>query len=257
MDTVSIIKKVLDEAGAVLREGFDASEISVSHKGRLDMVTEWDMKVEALTKRLLGELSPGSAILGEETGGADKLDGTVWLIDPLDGTTNFVHRLPHFCISLACVHDNEVVAGGIYAPVTGQIYLAEKGQGAERNGKRLQCASVARLDQSLLATGFPYDREKHRAWLMKFLGNAVSHMQGIRRLGSAALDLCMVAEGIYGVYIEKGIHAWDIAAGVLMVQEAGGRVSMLDGSPLDFFGREIVAASAALYGPVMHYLLEN
>lgn len=256
-DYIDVITRVLSEAGDLLREGFEAGDQQVSHKGRLDMVTEWDMKVEKMTKSMIAEMSPGDAILGEETGGTDNLDGVVWLIDPLDGTTNFVHRLPHFCISLACVQDNEIKAGGIYSPITDDLYLAESGQGAEHNGQKMRCQTENRLEQSILATGFPYDREPHREWLNKLLNNAISHMQGIRRLGAAALDMCMVADGVFGVYIEKGIHAWDIAAGTLMVREAGGVVSMLNKEPLNLFGREVIAAAGELYQPALDYLLQG
>lgn len=254
-DITAVVKKALLEAGDILREGFAVPRATWRNKGAVDLVTEWDMKSEATIRKIIADALPGHAILGEEGGGTLNREGWLWIVDPLDGTTNFVHRLPYFSISIACQKDGVTVAGGVHAPMTGELFLAEKGGGAFLNGEKIAVSSVAALSEALFVTGFPYDRSGWFERLERLLANALANVQCVRRMGSAALDLCHVASGIFDSYIEFELKPWDIAAGVLVLEEAGGRVSRGDGSPLDLDGRQLVATNGLLHELTLSRLL--
>ncbi len=241
------IKATLLEAGEIVREGFSLKKAEFSHKGDVNLVTEWDIKTEeAVKKKLLTEF-PESRVLGEESGGSFNQGGITWIVDPIDGTTNFVHRIPHCGTSIACVDKGVTIAGGFFAPMLDNMYLAGLGQGAFKNDSPITISDTSELKLGIMATGFAYDRKEQIKEITAFVSNAMKEVQGIRRFGSAALDLCMVAEGIFDLYMEKGIYAWDIGAGELLVREAGGEVSNYAGEKLDIFMREIVATNGKLH----------
>lgn len=217
-------------AGDILR-GFFAGPLAVEHKGAVDLVTEADRAAEAY---LLGEIRgrwPQQAILAEESGAHSGQGAVQWYVDPLDGTTNFAHGLPHFSISLAFAEAGEVRLGVVYDPLREEAFWAERGQGAWLGGQRLRVGEAAQLLDSLLVTGFPYDQATNPDNNLDYFTHLVVRSRGIRRLGSAALDLAYVAAGRMDGYWEIRLQPWDVAAGMLLVTEAGGVVTRLHGGP--------------------------
>lgn len=210
-------------AGALLRE----RPAQVRHKGAIDLVTEVDLASERCIREVLAPL--GIPVQGEETGGAT--EGDRWVVDPLDGTTNFVHGFPFYCVSIALVHGGQPVIGVIYDPVRDHLYSAVASLGARRNGERLQVSGTRTLDEALCVTGFPYDRREHAHVYLAYVERVLRHTQGMRRSGSAAMDLATISAGQVDVFWEFGLKAWDTAAGQVLVVEAGGVVSRLTGRP--------------------------
>lgn len=219
-------KDLAREAGAILRSGFGSAG-PVVHKGTIDLVTDFDLRSEKLLVEGLRGAFPEDPILAEEGGGAS--GDRRWLIDPLDGTTNFAHGLPIFCVSMAYAEDGVVRLGVVYDPMRDELFEGMQGAGARLNGRAVRVSEMAELDQSLLVTGFPYDiRSSSETNLDHFADFAVRAV-GVRRLGSAALDLAYVASGRFDGYWELRLSPWDWAAGLLLVKEAGGRITRLDG----------------------------
>lgn len=235
-------------AGRVQRQYF-RSGLPVVKKGPIDLVTAADMQVEREFRDLVARRFPGHIVLGEEDA-RQTPRGTSdyrWIIDPLDGTTNFAHGLALFCVSIALEVLGQVEIGVVYDPIAEELFTAERGGGAWLNGAAIRVSTRDVLIDALLCTGFPYtihDRRRHQVDVFAgFLGEA----RAVRRLGSAALDLCYVAAGRFDGFWEEQLHPWDIAAGALAVLEAGGRVTRYDDSPLDLFGGEIVASNGLVH----------
>jgi myo-inositol-1(or 4)-monophosphatase len=256
-DIMRVLEEMLHGAGSILLEGYRSRLDSWTNKGRVDLVTEWDLKSEHYIRQTIENRFPGHTILGEEGGGMLGSPGYQWVVDPLDGTTNYVHKLPYFGVSIACVKDGVTLAGGVFAPVTNELFLAESGQGAQCNGQAIKVSSVDSLHEALFVTGFPYERTGRIPMLQRMLGNALTHVQGIRRMGSASLDLCYVANGIFDIYIEFEINAWDIAAGLLNVQEAGGMATSCTGGPAKLDGRQLAASNGLLHAAALREILEG
>ncbi len=254
--TLTFIIEVAHGAGAILRAHYGRQH-EISRKGVIDLVTEADHKAEDY---LLGEIAkffPQHRVFSEETGGRAGSDDHVWYVDPLDGTVNYAHGLPIFCTSIAYAEDGDLKLAAVYDPIAEDLYLAQRGQGAKLNGQPMQVAGAQELVDALLVTGFPYD-----AWtnpdnnIREF--EALSKVsQGVRRLGSAALDLCYVAAGRLDGFWEKKLNAWDVAAGGLLVQEAGGLVTNLVGEA-DFLSapQSILAANPAIHAKMLAVLSE-
>jgi myo-inositol-1(or 4)-monophosphatase len=232
------------EAGEVLRKGFGWQH-SVRYKGEVDLVTEVDEQAEQVIREILLGAFPAYGILAEEGGEQTGEEDARWIVDPLDGTTNYAHGLPIFCVSLALERVGEVVLGVVYDPIREEAYVAERGGGATLNGEPIRVSDTDELIQALIATGFPYDRPKMPEALELF-GRFAAITRGMRRLGSTALDLCYVAAGRLDGYYERGIWAWDIAAGALILEEAGGKVTDYQGGMLDLEARQIVASNGTL-----------
>jgi myo-inositol-1(or 4)-monophosphatase len=232
------------EAGEVLRKGFGWQH-SVRYKGEVDLVTEVDEQAEQVIREILLGAFPAYGILAEEGGEQTGEEDARWIVDPLDGTTNYAHGLPIFCVSLALERVGEVVLGVVYDPIREEAYVAERGGGATLNGESIRVSDTDELIQALIATGFPYDRPKMPEALELF-GRFAAITRGMRRLGSTALDLCYVAAGRLDGYYERGIWAWDIAAGALILEEAGGKVTDYQGGMLDLEDRQIVASNGTL-----------
>ncbi|MDQ3368265.1 MAG: inositol monophosphatase [Myxococcota bacterium] len=217
-----------------------------------DLVTEWDLRSEELIRRVLEEHLPGVPVVGEEGGGEHDSARPCWIVDPIDGTVNFAHGLPVWCVSIAAARGSELLAGVVVAPVLGWWYEAAAGQGArDGHGQPLAVSTTAALDLALLATGFPYDRsvnplDNFAEWehLQRTAGSC-------RRLGSAAIDLCLVAAGAFDGYWERHLGAWDVAAGALIVREAGGTVTNLAGGAFDLYRGEVVASNGAIHGGLL------
>jgi len=233
------------EAGEVLRGAF-GKEQAVRHKGEVDIVTEADEQAEGVIKEILLGAFPSYGMLAEEGGRLAGHENARWIVDPLDGTTNYAHGLPIFCVSIALERAGEVVLGVVHDPMREETYVAQRGEGATLNGEPIRVSGTDEMIAALMVTGFPYDREEVSA-AVELFGRFAMVTQSMRRLGSAALDLCYVASGRLDGYYERGVYAWDVAAGALMVEEAGGRVTDYRGSELDLGGREIVASNGALH----------
>jgi myo-inositol-1(or 4)-monophosphatase len=233
------------EAGGVLREGFGWQH-SVRYKGEVDLVTEVDEQAEQVIKEILLGAFPSYGMLAEEGGWHSGEEDARWIVDPLDGTTNYAHGLPIFAVSIALERVGEVVLGMVHDPMREETYVAERGGGATLNDEPISVSDTEEPNRALIATGFPYDRDKMPEALDLF-GRFAVLTRGMRRLGSTALDLCYVASGRLDGYYERGIWAWDIAAGSLILEEAGGKVTNYRGSELDLEGREIVASNSALH----------
>lgn len=234
-----------------------AGEVTLRHfrqlrgyekKGTLDLVTAADHASEAV---IVGEIQrhfPHHAILAEEGGRAGNADSEyLWVVDPLDGTTNFAHGMPLYSISIAVLHRGEPIAGGVFAPALGEMYLAARGQGATRNGSPIRVSGVDSVGDALIVTGFPYNRREILDWLVERVGRALANGQGLLRLGSAALDFSYLAAGHIDVFYEVNLKPWDMAAGVLLVREAGGKVTALDGTPFDLFAGRMLATNGLLH----------
>lgn len=220
--------------GTILREGFDRG-VTAHYKRRFDPVTEIDHASEAAVLAVIAENRPNDAILAEERGGTIP-GGRLWIVDPLDGTVNYVHGIPQIAVSVGLWEDDKPVAGVIYDPLRDECFSAAAGQGAFLNGRRINVSQTGDLDRSVTATGFPYDHGDYPDEYAAVLGAVLGSVNGIRRFGSAALDLAWVAAGRYEAYWELGLAPWDQAAGILIVREAGGRVT-------DFYGEDSVPAT--------------
>ena len=237
-----------ETAGEVLRSGF-GREQTVKYKGKVDLVTEVDERAEAVIGEMLRGAFPGYGMLAEEGGRRLGEGDSRWIVDPLDGTTNYAHGLPIFAVSIALERAGEVVLGVVHDPMRGETYVAERGGGATLNGEPIRVSDTDEPIRALLVTGFPYDRSD-MGTAVELFGRLTELTQGVRRLGAAALDLCYVAAGRLDAYYEKGLHAWDVAAGSLILKEAGGRITDYRGREVDLEGREIVASNSLLH-PVL------
>ena len=241
-------------AGEVLKAGYGKVQ-QLRFKGEVDLVTEVDLRSEQAIVQIIRDRFPGHRILAEEgsAGGDDARHR--WIVDPLDGTTNYATGLPSFCVSIAYEQDGEVTLGAIYDPLRDEMFLAQRGRGATLNGRRLSVSTTDVLLNGLLATGFPYDRALMPRSLRQFALFS-TRSRAVRRLGSAALDSAYVAAGRLDGYWEATICPWDIAAGWLMVLEAGGRVSDLGGNPFTFERGEVLATNGPLHPAMLGTLAE-
>jgi myo-inositol-1(or 4)-monophosphatase len=228
----------------------------IEKKGRIDLVTAADVEAERMLTALIGERFPTHVVIGEESASGEHPTARFrWIVDPVDGTTNFAHGLGIFSVSIALEIDGVLAVGVVYDPVSDELFTAERGEGARLNGRPIRVSACAELVDAMLATGFPYSvREEQRRQVHAFAA-FLEEAQAIRRLGSAALDLCYVAAGRFDGYWEERVRAWDIAAGALIVQEAGGMITRLDGDPADVFRGEILATNGVLH-PAMRRVLD-
>lgn len=227
----------------------------VRHKGALDLVTEVDLAAEEAVRALLERETPRIPVLGEEGAGPDApLPATCWIVDPLDGTTNFVHGFPAYNASVALRLDGRVIAGCVHDAVRDRCCSAERGRGATCDGVPIAVSRRASLDQALLVTGFAYDRRERADFYLSFFRAFMIRCQGIRCAGSAALDLCWLAEGRVDGFWEFGLKPWDVAAGALLVEEAGGTATNLDGTALDLRGARIVASNGRIHPAMLAVL---
>jgi myo-inositol-1(or 4)-monophosphatase len=243
------------EAGALLREGFDREQ-EVGYKGRIDLVTQRDLKSERLIVERLRAAFPGDDIWAEEGSGERRGADRLWIVDPLDGTTNYAHGYPVFAFSIALRVEGRLAAGVVYNPLLDEMYAARRGGGTTLNGRARRVTSVAGLERAMLATGFPYDiqRDDPEQGNIAPFARFVVRAQAVRRAGSAALAIANVAVGRTDAFWERGLHAWDMAAAALLVEEAGGRVTDYEGRPLVLEAGEIVATNGPLHGPMLDVL---
>lgn len=233
------------EAGALLLPYYHR-RVKVEYKGEVDIVTEADRASEALILKRLTEHFPDHAVVAEEGGSHPGDSAYRWYIDPLDGTTNFAHSFPMFCVSMGLEKDGEIILGVIYDPLHEELFSAEKGSGARLNNKEIHVSTVGRLEESLPATGFP-SKKRHKNANIHFYHQISMRTHGVRRAGSAALDLAYVASGRLDCFWEFNLHSWDMAAGKLIVQEAGGCVTDMQGQPHLMTSTSIVASNRLLH----------
>jgi myo-inositol-1(or 4)-monophosphatase len=236
-------------AAARIQKQYFRRDPRIEKKGRIDLVTAADLEVERMFRALVTDRFPSHSVLGEEATSATDAGSARyrWIIDPVDGTTNFAHGLAIFCISIALEIDGQVELGVVYDPIGEELFTAERGEGARLNGAPLAVSTTATLDDALLVTGFPYSVRESRREAVAIFGAFLGEAQAVRRLGSAALDLCYIAAGRCDGYWETKIHPWDVAAGALIVREAGGALSGLDGSPFGTFAGHIVASNGRVH----------
>ena len=233
------------EAGAILLAEFDRP-VKISYKGEVDLVTQADKRSEqAIVSRLRSHF-PEHAIVAEEGGGAESQSPFRWHVDPLDGTTNFAHGYPCFAVSIGLEEAGDLIAGVIYQPVSGELFTAAKGEGAFLNQKKIEVSHIEKLATSLLATGFPSVKRAQNPNI-HYYWDFTLRSHGVRRNGSAALDLAAVACGRFDGFWEFGLHSWDAAAGVLMIREAGGIVTQFDGQPYRLGDRELLASNGRIH----------
>jgi myo-inositol-1(or 4)-monophosphatase len=223
----------------------------VRKSNAIDLVTEADRESEAAAIAVLQRAFPAHAILAEETGASASLSEHRWIIDPLDGTTNFIHGFPQFCVSVAYERRGKLQAAVIFDALRREMFVARRGGGARLNGKPIHVTRTPKLESALLVTGFPYDRRERRRFYLAFWEAFMIRTHGIRRTGAAALDLAWVACGRGDGFWEFGLKPWDVAAGSLLVEEAGGRVTNMDGSPLDLAGAQIIASNGRLHQEII------
>lgn len=234
-------------AGDMMMSRF-GSDVGVRKKGEIDLVTEVDLAIEQAFRALIAGRFPEHAVLAEELGGSATVpEGPCWVFDPIDGTTNFAHGVPIFCASLALEIDGVSQVAAVYDPNRRELFTAERGGGAFLNGIPMRVSTSASLIDALLVTGFPYDVQARMDAVIGLFRAFVGKARGIRRLGSAAIDLCYVASGRFDGFWERGLAPWDVAGGVLLVEEAGGRVSSLDGQPFSSRRREVLASNGLLH----------
>jgi len=223
-------------------------QMQVDKKGTIDLVTEVDVAVERMFRDLIASRFPDHYVLAEELGGSATVPaGACWIFDPIDGTTNFAHGLPIFCSSLALEIDGVAEVAAVYDPNRRELFTAERGGGAFVNGTPLKVSAAERLVDSMLVTGFPYDVHKRVEEIVGLFGAFVGRARAVRRLGSAAIDLCWVAAGRMDGFWESDLKAWDIAGGALIVAEAGGRVTSLDGSPFASRSGSVLASNGQIH----------
>jgi len=241
-------------AGALQKERYGDESLIVEHKGAIDLVTEVDRSCETAILEILRRRFPGHDVVTEESDIARTGSRYVWFVDPLDGTTNFAHAYPFFCSSVALTVDGEVVAGAVYDCLKNELFSAERGGGAHLNGRRLKVTESGELLTSLLVTGFPYDLRDDLVGKLRVFNRFMGEARAIRRDGAAALDLSYVAAGRVDGFWEELLQPWDLMAGRLMVEEAGGVVTRFDGSALGLRADEIVAANPTLHARMLAVL---
>jgi len=226
------------------------NRVAIEYKGDADLVTIADRQSEALIRERIRAHWPDHDVLGEEEGLRDTGSDYRWYVDPLDGTTNFAHGYPVFCVSMALEHKGVRVAGVVYDPTRDELFAAEQGSGAYLNGQPIKVSSTSKLAESLIATGFP-SHKRNKNPNIHFYHQLTLRTHGVRRAGSAALDLSYVACGRFDAFWEFNLKPWDVAAGVLLVQEAGGLVTRFDGSPFTLSGDQTLATNSFVHQPLM------
>lgn len=257
-DAVEVAIEAALAAGKIQRDRSDKVG-PVRYKGEIDPVTEVDLLCEKTIIDTIKKRFPDHDFLAEESGleNGNKLSKNKWIIDPLDGTVNYAHGYPCYCVSIGLECDGDVIVGVIYNPSLDELFVAEKGKGATMNSRPITVSSTTSLKQSLLATGFAYDVTKASNDNLQHFGNFIKASQAVRRPGSAAMDLVYTAMGRFDGFWEMKLHAWDVAAGTLIVREAGGMISRLDGTEASIYDRQILASNGHIHQAMVEVLLKG
>lgn len=251
-----VARQAAREGGAVLKDLF-GHLTSATYKGERDLVTEADLASERVITDRIGRIFPQDSILSEEAGMWNREGRRTWLIDPLDGTVNYAHGFPFFAVSIALEEESEVVLGVVLDPFTGECFETWKGGGAWVNQVPISVSRVPVLEKALVATGFPYDLRQRASRVLGLFEKMVLLAQGVRRPGAAALDLCYVASGRMDGFWEEGLHPWDTAAGILLVNEAGGITTTYEGQPYTPYQDTLVAANPLIHARMVSVLKER
>ncbi|HHO41903.1 MAG TPA: inositol monophosphatase [Epsilonproteobacteria bacterium] len=250
------LENIAYEAGKIIIEGFHATK-EIRHKGAVDLVTQYDVQTENYIIEFLSKHFPEYQLVGEESYSGEDIKGKVIYIDPIDGTTNFIHGLPHVALSIGMYCDGDGVAGVVYNPILEEMFVAQKNQGAYCNGVALHTSNTDSLQQALIATGFPYvkvNKGIEYQWVIDAMREILPHIRDIRRFGAAALDLCYLAQGKVDGFYEIDLKPWDVAAGAIILQEAGGKISSLGGCKYHFANKSIVASNGHLHDMLIEVL---
>ena len=253
-DLISPMQAMAREAGALLMDYFH-QHVKIEYKGDVDLVTVADRKSEALILERIRKQFPTHDVMGEEGTRIETGSDYKWYVDPLDGTTNFAHGYPVFCVSLAVEHRGQRIAGVVYDPTRNEMFAAELGIGARLNDTAIHVSATPTLGESLIATGFP-SQKRHKNPNIYFYHQLTLRTHGVRRAGSAALDLCNVASGRFDGFWEFNLNPWDTAAGVLIVEEAGGKVTDLSGGEFQIASRETLASNGLVHAALVHEFQE-
>ncbi len=238
---------IAKEAGEVLRSGFKQNYLIEYKTNSSNLVTEYDKKSEELIIDFIKEEFPSHSILAEESGRQDNSNEYLWIIDPLDGTTNYAHGLPIFSVSIGVMKRREIIYGVVYDVMRDTIYSAEKRSGAFCNGKKINVSSNDNLSKSVLVTGFPYNISENPDKAFERFIAFLKEARAVRRLGSAAIDMCYVAEGVFDGFWEVALNPWDVAAGKLLIEEAGGFVTDFNGFPMNIFDKRLLASNGKIH----------
>jgi len=254
----ALAEELARAAGAIQRDRYGSTLEIASKSASIDLVTEVDRACEAAIVETLRRERPDDAVLAEEGGGDDRPDATWrWVIDPLDGTMNFAHAYPRFCVSIAAQREGRTEVGVVYDPLLDELFAATRGAGASLNGRALRVSQEDEIGRALLATGFAYDVHESEDDNLDHFADFAKRARGLRRDGSAALDLCYVAAGRFDGYWELKLHPWDVAAGNLVVEEAGGRSTDFAGAPAAGDGRETLASNGQLHAAMLGIIRER
>jgi len=256
VDFTAVAAEAVLRAGALQKARY-GQPVDVRHKGPVDLVTDVDRLCEDAILETLRARAPGHDIVTEETQLAKTGSRFCWFVDPLDGTTNFAHGYPCFCASVALAQDGVVVAGAVYEPLREELFTAERGAGSHVNGRRLKVSATAELKSALLVTGFPYDIHEKTSDRLRYFNLFIRHARAIRRDGAAALDLSFVAASRFDAFFEESLQPWDVLAGGLILEEAGGRISDFEGKPIGLQGAQVVASNGRLHDAMLGLLRED
>ncbi|UCD65014.1 MAG: inositol monophosphatase [Candidatus Zixiibacteriota bacterium] len=250
---LAFAEKLARSSGKILARGFTEAK-KVDYKGKINPVTQFDLRSEKHIIEAISRKFPDHGILAEEGGAADAGSPFRWVIDPLDGTVNYAHGFPVYCVSIALQYETSSVVGVVYDPEHKELFSAARGLGARLNGRRIRVSSRRRLERSLLATGFAYNVRTARKNNLGMFARMIKKAQAIRRLGSAALDMCWLAAGRFDGFWEYYLHPWDTAAAALIVEQAGGKVTRIDGRPFSIFDKQILASNGRIHLSMMAVL---
>lgn len=244
---------VAKEAGSYQKEKF-GSELKIEFKGAIDLVTEVDKKSEQIILNGIQDNFPEHDIMAEEGGGERKDSAYKWIVDPLDGTTNFAHRLPLFAVSIALEFKGKIIGGVVYNPIYDELFCAFKGEGAYLNNKKIKVTNTNTLDHAMIATGFAYNLRKNISKHIVHFQNVIVKAQAVRRLGSAAIDICYLACGRFDGFWELNLFPWDTAAGTIIAEEAGALVSRFDGSPYTVYEKDLLITNSKIHAEMIKVL---
>jgi len=250
---IDFAKSIARESGHLLRARL-GTQLEVTHKGIINLVTDVDLASEQLIREAIATHYPRHQILAEEGGLAETSSDYRWIVDPLDGTTNYAHGFPIFAVSIALEYRGEIIVGVVYDPMRDELFAAERGSGAALNNRAIRVSSTAELSRSLLSTGFPYDIRTSRLTNLDNWSNFALAAQALRRTGAAAIDLCYVACGRFDGFWELTLSAWDTAAGSLIVSEAGGRMTDFTGAPFSVYKPDVVASNGLIHEQMLEVI---
>jgi myo-inositol-1(or 4)-monophosphatase len=249
-----VLSEAAEESAKILILNY-ATDFSIGRKKDYsDLVTEVDKKSEARIIEVIHSYFPGHNVLSEECGDLNKTSEYVWIVDPIDGTVNYAHSIPIFCVSIALQVKGEVVLGQVYNPLSGELFFAEKGIGAFFNGNRIKVSATKYLKDALIVTGFPYGARDNRDHCIDHFVNFIKQGLPIRRLGSAALDICYVAKGGFDGFWEVSLNPWDVAAGYLILKEAGGKLTDFNGAEYSIYNKQILATNGLIHQEMIEVL---